>query len=185
MRKHTYRHIEKYNVDYRPLTVSEVTDGDFIKDDSKLYKHQRDYVRLMALFDSIGKDEYAVRIKCPDCGEHIPFVLKRNSIMVDEFEEKVYGNDGVGVFVRPFKTGTEEIHDLIEYVVIDGEQILWEDCKEKEKELVLDTMNYDTYKSIYKALSKPSVVANIPVRCSCGYEHIVSLNGLEAFLKVI
>lgn len=183
MRKHTPKHIPKYNVTYRPLTLGDVTDNEsFI--DGKLYKHQHDYVYLMALFDSIGKDTANLQITCPDCGELIKFTLNRNHIMVDEFEESIFGNE-IKIAVNPYTTGSEELPDLIQFVVIDGEQILWNDCKESEREAVLDSIDYEVFKSINTALDKPTMVANIPVKCSCGYEHIVALRGLQAFLKVV
>lgn len=185
MRKHTPRHIPKYNVSYRPLTIGDITNqGDFILQSGELFKHQHDYVYVMALFDSIGKDTTDLQITCPDCGEKIKFVLNRNHILVDEYEEKMFGNE-IKICVRPYITGKEEIHELIKFVVIDGDQILWDDCNETEKEAVLDSIDYPVFKSINTALEQPSIVANIPVRCSCGYEQIVALRGLEAFLKVV
>lgn len=183
MRKHTPKHIPKYNVTYRPLTMGDINETDIIIE-GKLFKHQWDYVYLMALFDTIGKDTVELQIKCPDCGEFIKFSLHRNHIMVDEFDEAAYGNE-IKIVVNPYTTGNEEITDLIKFVVIDGEQILWDDCKESERNEVLESIDYAVFKSINTALDKPAVVANIPVRCSCGYEHIVALRGLQAFLKVV
>lgn len=184
MRKHTPRHIPKYNVTYRPLTVGDLDDTDNFIIEGDVFKHQRDYVYIMALFDSINKETVDLQIKCPECGELIKFVLNRHHIMVDEYEEKLYGNE-IKISVEPRRTGKEELPELIKFVVIDGEQILWDDCKESEKEAVLDSIDYPVFKSINSALDKPAIVANIPVRCSCGYEHIVALRGLEAFLKVV
>lgn len=184
MRKHTPRHIQKYNVTYRPLTVGDVGDTDNFILEGKVFKHQRDYVYLMALFDTINKDTVDLQIKCPECGELIKFTLNRHHILVDEFEESLFGNV-IKIAVEPYTTGQEELPELIKFVVIDGEQILWEDCKESEKEAVLDSIDYQVFKSINTALDKPAMVANIPVGCSCGYKHIVSLRGLEAFLKVV
>lgn len=184
MRKHTPRHIQKYNVSYRPLTVGDVGDTDNFILEGKVFKYQRDYVYIMALFDSLNKDTVELQIKCPDCGELIKFTLNRHHIMVDEFEEKLFGNE-IKISVEPHTTGEEELPELIKFVVIDGEQILWEDCKESEKEAVLDSIDYQVFKSINTALEAPAMVANIPVGCSCGYKHIVSLRVLEAFLKVV
>lgn len=51
MRKHEYKHVEKYNVDYRPLTHTEFTpDADFIKGD--VYLYQREYLFILALLES-------------------------------------------------------------------------------------------------------------------------------------
>lgn len=185
MRKHTPKHIPKLNVTYRPLTVGEITRTDDFIIEGDLFKHQADYVYLMALFDTLGKDVAHLQIKCPDCGEVIKFDLNRNHIMlVDEFEELMFGKE-IKIAVGPYRTGTEEIPDLFKFVVIDGEQIMWSDCSESDKEAVLDSIDYSVFKSINSALDKPSFVANLPVKCSCGYEHIVSLRGLEAFLKVV
>lgn len=183
MRNHKTKYIPQYGVTYRPITMKP-DDTDFIIDSGVLYKHQKEYVHLMALFDSLGTDSSKAKVKCPKCNEDIKFEVSRNSIMVNEFKEQVFGDD-IKLSVRPYITGDEEIPDLIEFVVIDGEQILWNDCKESEKEIVLDSIDYGVFKSIYTALKEPSVNANIPVRCSCGHESIVSMNGLESFLKVV
>ena len=184
MRKHTPRHIPKYNVTYRPLTIGDVGDTDNFILEGKVYKHQRDYVYLMALFDSINKDTVDLQIKCPTCGEQIKFVLNRHHIMIDEYDSELYGNE-IKISVEPYTTGHEDLTDLIKFVFIDGEQILWEDCKESEREAVLDSIDYPVFKSINSALDKPAMVANIPIKCLCGYEQIVALRGLEAFLKVV
>jgi len=184
MRKHTYKEIPQYGVKYRPLTVNEVGVDDCIIGIEKLFHHQRDYVHLMAIFDSLNITKVGLQIKCPTCEELIKFDLHKNAIMVEEFEDQVFGDD-IKISVRPYKTGEEMIPDLIEFVVIDGEQILWSDCKESEKEAVLNSIDFNIFKTINSALEKPAVVANIPVRCSCGYTQIVSLRGLEAFLRVV
>lgn len=184
MRKHEYKHVEKYNVDYRPLTHTEFTpNADFIKGD--VYLYQREYLFILALLESKNIDTRQLFINCEECQERIEFQLKRNQIMVEDFDDKLYGNDGIALSVHPRNTGDEEIPDLIDYVMIDGEQIMWSDCSDKDKEMVLDAIDYATYKSISTALDKPAVVANIPVRCSCGHSHIVSLRGLQQFLKVV
>ena len=183
MRNHQHKTIPQYGVTYRPLTI-DPNDTDFIIEAGKLYKHQKEYVHLMALFDSIKKDSVKAKVACPKCNESIKFDVSRNAVMVDEFQDRLFGND-IKLSVRPYITGEEEIYDLIEYVVIDGEQILWSDCKESEKEAVLESIDYEVFKSIYSALNAPALVANIPVRCSCGHESIVSMRGLEAFLKVV
>lgn len=185
MRKHVYKQDKKYNVMYRPLTVSEVTDGDFIQGDNKLFKHQKEYLRLMALLDSIAQEGFKARIKCPDCGEYIEFDVQRNAIQVVESKDKTYNCDSFGVRVRPYITGKEEIHELIDAVIIDGDLLRWEECTDVEKESVLDAIDYATYKSILTDLEEPVVVSYIPVRCSCGYEHVVSLKGLHAFIKLM
>lgn len=184
MRKHKYKEIPQYGVKYRPLTIGEVGIDGCIIGGEKLFLHQRDYVHLMAIFDSMNITKVGLQIKCPTCKELIKFDLNKNAIMVDEFEDQVFGDD-IKISVRPYTTGAEMIPDLIEFVVIDGEQIPWSDCKESEKEAVLNSIDYNVFKTINSALEQPAAVANIPVRCSCGYNQIVSLRGLEAFLKVV
>lgn len=185
MRKHKPIDLPKYGVKYRPLTIGDRTVDDCILEKSgPLYRHQADYVHLMALFASMNEDTSPLQIACPKCQEIVRFNLHKNAIMVEEFEEKLFG-DNPKISVKPRTTGSEEIPDLIDFVVIDGDQVLWTDCSDKEKEAVLDSIDYAVYKSIHTALEAPAPVANIPVKCSCGYEHIVSLRGLEAFLKVV
>lgn len=183
MRIHKTKTLPQYNVVYRPLTV-DPGDESFIIESGTLYRHQIDYVYLMAMFDSLGVDSVRAKVDCPVCHEDTEFDINRNNIMVVEFEDAIFGKD-IKLSMHPYISGQEEIPDLIDFVVIDGEQIKWEDCNEKEKEAVLDSIDYETFKSISMALNKPTVTANIPVRCSCGHEMIVPINGLDAFLKVV
>lgn len=183
MRKHQSKYIPQYGVTYRPLTIDS-NDTDFILESDKLYKHQKEYVHLMAMFDSINDDTVKAKIECTSCKKDIKFLLHRNNAMVDEFNDQLFGDD-IKLYVHPYVTGDEDLIDLIDYVVIDGEQILWADCKESEKEAVLDSIDYSVFKSINTALNKPALIANIPVRCSCGHETIVAIRGLESFLKVV
>jgi len=183
MRKHKTKFIPQYGVTYRPLTI-DPSDKDFIVESGTLYKHQKEYVHLMAMYDSLNKESVKAQIDCPECKKVIEFELNRNAVMVEEFKESVFGDD-MKVSVHPYITGDETIPELIDFVVIDGEQIQWEDCKESEKEAVLDSIDYHVFKSILEALEQPALVSNIPVRCSCGHESIVSMRGLQAFLKVV
>lgn len=185
MRKHTTKTIPQYGVKYRPLTIGDLdVDSCIVEGAENLYSHQKDYVHIMALLDTMNYDSVGLQITCPECKELVKFPLYRNAIMVDEFGESVFGNE-IKLSVHPRKTGKEDMIELIDFVVIDGEQIPWEDCKEAEKEAVLDSIDYSVFKSINSALDAPAVIANIPVRCSCGCEKIISLRGLQAFLKVI
>lgn len=183
MRKHKTKYLPRYGVTYRPVTINP-SDTDFIIESGTLYKHQKEYVHLMAVFDSLNKESVKAQIDCPHCKSGIEFDLNRNAVMVDEFKESVFGDD-IKLAVHPYVTGDESIPELIDFVVIDGEQIQWEDCKESEKEAVLESIDYQVFKSILEALEQPALISNIPVRCSCGYETIVSMRGLEAFLKVV
>ncbi|QDH49120.1 baseplate protein [Pantoea phage Phynn] len=184
MRKHKMIDLPKYGIKYRPLTVGDDNTEDCIQGKEKLFRHQRDYVGIMAMFAGLGKDSVDLRVQCTECKSQIPFSLNKNSIMVEELTNTVFGND-IKLSVNPYKTGSEDIPDLIDFVVIDGEQIYWSECSDREKEAVLDSIDFAVYKQINDALRQPAPVANIPVRCSCGCERIVSLRGFEAFLKVV
>jgi transcription elongation factor Elf1 len=183
MRKHKTKYIPQYDVTYRPITIN-ASDKDFIVESGKLYKHQKEYVHLMAIFDSLNKDSVKAQVDCGKCNKSIEFDINRNAVMVDEFNQTVFGDD-IKLAVHPRITGDEDIPDLIDFVVINGEQIPWGDCKESEKEAVLESIDYHVFKSILTALEQPALVSNIPVRCSCGHDSIVSMRGLEAFLKVV
>lgn len=184
MRKHKQHFLPQINASYRALTLSDEIDGgnDFVTP-HVLPKHHREFAYIHALFESKGTNAVKLNIVCPDCQEKIVFDLQRNQLMVDEMKDTLYGKEIKIKINAPM--GDEQLIDLIDYVVIDDEQLFWKDCKDSEKEQVLESIDFDVFKSISTALEQPAVVANIPVVCSCGYERIVSLRGLQAFLEVM
>jgi len=184
MRNHKQYELPQIGAKYRALTVSDELNGgnDFVTP-HVLPKHHRDFAYVHALFQSKGVDSVTLNVVCPDCKEKIIFNLQRNQLMIDEMEDKLYGKEIKIKMNAPM--GDEELIDLIDYVVIDDDQLFWKDCKDSEKEAVLESIDFDVFKSISAALEQPAVVANIPVVCSCGYERVVSLRGLQAFLEVL
>ncbi|QPI18045.1 baseplate hub subunit [Pectobacterium phage POP12] len=181
MRKHKLKHLDVLDLDYRILTIADEIKKT-VYTSKPVMKHQKDYVYVHALMDSKGIDEVPLKVKC-DCGNDIKFNLQRNQIMIEEMDKNVFGND-IKIQIRP-RNDNEEIFELIDYVFIDGDRIAWIDCKQSEKEAVLNSIDYEVFKSISIELNKPRIVANIPIVCSCGKDKIITLSGIQEFLEVL
>lgn len=185
MRKHKEFHLPQINAMCRPLTIGdEINGGNEFVTPKDLPKHHRDFAYVHALFASKNVDAVKLNVVCPDCKEKIVFDLQRNQLMIDEMEDRLYGNE-IKIKMNVPQTGDEDLIELIDYAIVDDEQLFWKDCKDSQKEDILESIDFEVFKSISAALEQPAVVANIPVRCSCGYCRVVSLRGLDAFLEVI
>jgi len=93
MRKHKVIHLPLINATCRPLTIADeiAQNNDFVTP-YDLPKHHRDYAYVHAFFESKAVDSIALNIHCPKCSERIEFDLQRNQVMIEEMEDKIYGD---------------------------------------------------------------------------------------------
>ncbi|WWQ13086.1 baseplate hub protein [Morganella phage vB_Mm5] len=184
MRKHVYKTIGEYS--FRPFTVGEINslDADDVTD-IEYYAHEKDLIKIYALMETLNKKSCDMKTKC-ECGKTIKFSVKKEQFSVTEFVPGIFDiSPELKISVQPRFEHDDNLVDLIEFVVLNGEQISWDDCSDKEKECVLDSIDYEKFIQIEQYLKSFRLKTPIFLTCECGKEKVIDINNADKVMRCI
>lgn len=159
-------------------------------DAKDLNKQESELLIIRLWAHSIGEVNHTATYVC-SCGHEIQTPLNTTHAQIPPPGDLLYHLNGFKIKFKYPKLFDDSdislmIASCIEYLVVGGEQIFFDDLSDVEIQDLYSAITTEDISKIKDLLLAPKVELAVPIKCEkCGENHVQKITGLKEFFRIL